>query len=343
MPLANESEIHYRSIMSPSPSNFGSFGGQWSEVKLAAVEAYFAAFNQALSKTPFTRVYIDAFAGGGRVKNKADRKIGPKSASSPDLFSNGLRDEDAEGGSPTDEPEEPESEMFRHGSPLLALDTVPGFDEFIFIERDPETLKQLEEQVRGASTLKGRPVQFICEDANIALSRICCPGWRNQRRATIFLDPFALQIRWSTLEAIAATKGMDMWLLFPAMAVNRMLPRNAEVPEIWAQRLNETFGDSSWRQEFYGVADLPRNDDFFPHLLPETKETKLDDPFGRLSRYVTRRLKTVFADAVDEPLVLKTQSGSPLFLLCFAVANQKGAPIAKRIADHIIKGQKYGR
>ncbi len=327
--------------MASSPSSFGSFGGKWSKVKLAAVEAYFTAFNKALSKTPFTRVYIDAFAGGGRVKHKADKKIASGSTSDSDLFTGGPGVVNGEGVASSEESEETESEMFRHGSPLLALEAVPGFHEFIFIERDPETLRQLEEQVRGSSALKGRPVQFICEDANIALSQICRPEWRTKRRATIFLDPFALQIHWSTLEAIARTKGMDMWLLFPAMAVNRMLPRNAEVPEDWAQRLNETFGDSSWRQEFYAVPDQRPSEDLFPATLPVCKETKLDDPFGRLSRYVTRRLKTVFADAVD-PLVLKTESGSPLFLLCFAVANEKGAPIAKRIAAHIINIQKHG-
>lgn len=341
--LVNGSDIYYFIIMSSTSSSFGSFGGQWSAVKLEAVDAYFTAFNQALSRTPFIRVYIDAFAGGGRVNHKTQKRISQILPLAPDLFSNDRGVENFETNSPADELEESEAEDFRHGSPLLALETVPGFDEFIFIERDPDTLKQLERQVRGAPALNGRPVQFICEDANIALSRICSPDWKKKRRATIFLDPFALQIRWSTLEAIALTKGMDMWMLFPAMAVNRMLPRHAEVPEVWAERLNETFGDSSWRQEFYGVAEVLQNDDLFPHLLPAPKEIKLNDPFGRLSRYVIRRLKTVFADAVDEPLVLKTQSGSPLFLLCFAVANQNGAPIAKRIAGHIIKGQKYGR
>ena len=325
--------------MNPPPSNFGSFGGHWSDVKLSAVKAYFTRFNQALSKAPFTRVYIDAFASGGRVKSVPIKKPLTNIIHDECWFETG---EDLIGFKDPNDPDGIESEVIRHGSPLLALEASPGFHEFIFIERDPATLKLLEEQVKASPELRGRPVDFICDDANTALLRICCPEWSKTRRATIFLDPFALHIRWATLEAIARTKGMDMWMLFPAMAVNRMLPRHAEVPEVWANRLDDTFGDRSWREEFFAVPEHLPIDDLFPEHLENQKETKLDDPFGRLSRYVTRRLKTVFAEAVEEPLLLKTKGGAPLFLLCFAVANERGAPIAKRIADHIIKTQKHG-
>ena len=241
--------------MPSTPSKFGGFGGHWTDKKLQVVQTYFASFNQALSKTKFTRVYIDAFAGGGRVKQKVVGKKQVEIVGDYDWFAGDSSDADD---IPTSEGlDGPESERLRHGSPLLALEADPGFDEFIFIERNPATMEELKEQVNSSPSLRRRPVEFICEDANVALARICQPGWSRTRRATIFLDPFALQIRWSTLEAIARTKGMDMWMLFPAMAVNRMLPRNGKVPEIWAHRLTETFGDSSYRQEFYAIHESP--------------------------------------------------------------------------------------
>ena len=317
-------------FMIPSGNSFGSFGGEWSDIKLGVVREYFSGFNNALSKTSFRRVYIDGFAGGGRILPKDTAKHDSGNSQAVDLFPN------------VEESEGRESMEFRHGSPLLALDVDPPFHEFIFIERSQETLNQLKEQVAEAGTLKGRPIQFICEDSNSALTRICNQNWRS-KRATIFLDPFALQIAWSTLEAVARTKAMDMWLLFPAMAVNRMLPRNAEVPETWARRLDETFGDTSWRQAFYAEPTPQHHQDLFPEMLEPARNEKLDDPFGRLSRYVATRLKTTFADAVDDPLILKTASGSPLFLLCFGVANERGAPIAKRIASHILNKQRHGQ
>jgi len=324
--------------MAAPKSSFGKFGGNWTDLKLAVVKEYFTQFNTALSNTKFKRVYIDAFAGGGRVIPKVDKNYAPKITSKEDLFSGHPNTGSTQ---PDDENVEIEEENFRHGSPLLALETNPPFNEFIFIERDEPTLNQLKQQISDNRMAKGRPVQYLPEDANTALSRISNTDW-NGRRAVIFLDPFALEIRWSTLVAIAQTKAMDMWLLFPAMAVNRMLPRSAEVPEDWAKRLDETFGDSSWKAEFYAKPGPPSIDDFFPDSLPEAKEAKLDDPFGRLNRYVVRRLKTVFAGVVEEALVLKTSSGTPLFLLCFAVANENGAPIAKKIASHIMKKQKNG-
>ncbi|MDR2882104.1 MAG: three-Cys-motif partner protein TcmP, partial [Azoarcus sp.] len=43
-----------------------SFGSAWTLIKLEALEKYLVAFNTALSKQSFTRLYIDAFAGTGR-------------------------------------------------------------------------------------------------------------------------------------------------------------------------------------------------------------------------------------------------------------------------------------
>ena len=49
-----------------------SFGGAWTRIKLEALEKYLVAFNTALSKQSFTRLYIDAFAGTGRCDIKVD-------------------------------------------------------------------------------------------------------------------------------------------------------------------------------------------------------------------------------------------------------------------------------
>lgn len=49
-----------------------SFGEPWTRIKLEALEKYLVAFNTALSKQNFTRLYIDAFAGTGRCDIKVD-------------------------------------------------------------------------------------------------------------------------------------------------------------------------------------------------------------------------------------------------------------------------------
>lgn len=125
-----------------------------------------------------------------------------------------------------------------------------------------------------------------------------------------------------------------MWLLFPAMAVNRMLPRNGVLPEQWVTKLNETFGSTDWRDIFY------RKDD---DLFGEEFVSKTPQIFSNLSDYITKRLGTVFAGVHKKPLILRNSTGAPLFLLCFASGNPRGWRIAVDIAQNIIDKKSNGK
>ena len=46
------------------------FGGEWTEKKLDAVEAYLKSFTTALKHQSFKLCYIDAFSGSGNVTLK---------------------------------------------------------------------------------------------------------------------------------------------------------------------------------------------------------------------------------------------------------------------------------
>jgi len=276
------------------------FGGAWSDDKLDALGQYLHAYTLALKATSFHLVYIDAFAGAGRDVIEVSG----------------------------------EEEQYRHGSPLIALANDPPFHSFVFIDKNEASIESLKQEVDSSGLLDGRPVKYLVGDANQQIRSLTAEEWKS-RRAVVFLDPFALQVRWETLESIAATQAIDMWLLFPAMAVNRMLPRSGIVPEVWAAKLTDTFGSNDWRDHFYSKLGTD--------LFGEEMIAKASGIFGQLSEYVTKRLKTVFAGVHESPLILKNQSGAPLFLLCFASGNPKGAPIAKRIAQHIINKQSHGR
>ena len=45
-------------------------------------------------------------------------------------------------------------------------------------------------------------------------------------RGVLFLDPFATEVEWSTIEKIAGFKALDTWILFPVSAITRMMPRS---------------------------------------------------------------------------------------------------------------------
>lgn len=305
-------EFQLSTKISQTMSSLPSFGGDWSDAKLAVIREYMQAYCTALNQTSFERIYIDAFAGAGVRNVEVDADFGDEE---------GLGLADAAG-------DAQEDAVVRHGSPLQAMATEPGFHRFIFIEQSETSMTELKRQVSESGLLGPRDVEFLMEDANAALERLTSQQWKS-KRAVAFLDPFALHVKWSTVEAIAKTQAIDMWLLFPAMAVNRMLPRSGKVPSVWAKRLDETFGDTGWRTEFY---DAPYPTDLFGN----SSFDKTPRPFERLSSYLTKRLGTVFASTHQKPLMLHASSGSPLFLLCFGCGNPKGAPIAQRIAQHLI-------
>ena len=180
---------------------------------------------------------------------------------------------------------------------------------------------------------QGRNIRYLQGDANEHLQELCEKDW-GKHRAVAFLDPFALQVSWETLEKISKTQAIDLWLLFPAMAVNRMLPRSGDIPPAWAARLNTLFGEDSWREAFYSQPS--------ENLFGEEISEKHPRTFDILSNYVTQRLAQVFAGTHDNPLILRNRTGAPLFLLCFACGNAKGAKIATRIASHIINTSRHG-
>jgi three-Cys-motif partner protein len=197
----------------------------------------------------------------------------------------------------------------------------------VFIDNELASLERLREQV-DAQGHGPREIHYRHGDANEELQNLCATNW-HLRRSVAFLDPFAMQLKWETIEAIARTHAIDLWLLFPAMAVNLMLPRSGVVPAAWEGKLNDFFGTDSWRKAFY--VDEPED------LFGEPGIRKLDRIYERISAYVTERLKSVFVAVAPKPLILRNSSNTPIFLLCFACGNERGAKPALRIASHIIK------
>lgn len=148
----------------------------------------------------------------------------------------------------------------------------------------------------------------------------------------MFLDPFGMEVEWSLLEAIAATGGIDLWLLFPFVGVSRHLTRGGPPPADWADRITKVLGSDQWRQEFYpSKMDLT--------LFGEIEQQVKDADFDRISAYVVKRLQTLFPGVADNPLPLRNSKNTPLFLLCFATCNRKERikKTAINIAQDILK------
>lgn len=108
-----------------------------------------------------------------------------------------------------------------------------------------------------------RIVTIYCGDANDKLAEIISNvDWR-YNRGLLFLDPYATQVNWATLENVAQTKSIDVWYLFPFSALERMLPKNGKYDK-WEDCIDRLLGDSGWRKEFYKKDPQMTLFDLFP-------------------------------------------------------------------------------
>lgn len=141
-----------------------------------------------------------------------------------------------------------------------------------------------------------------------------------------------MQVEWSTVERLAATKAIDLWYLFPlGVGVARLLTFHGDIDELWKHRLDLLFGTPDWRTEFYHVT--PGQIDLFGQ---SREVVERDAPIAKIEAFIHKRLAGIFEKAA-KGLVLKNSRQSPLYLLCFAAANEKGAPTAIRIAQNILR------
>jgi three-Cys-motif partner protein len=285
-----------------------NFGGQWTEEKLRRVKKYLVAYATIMNKQQFRFAFIDAFAGTG-YRILPDEQNGSQLAM-PELL-------------------EDDTRTFVEGSAKIALDVRPRFSNYIFIERDAKKIVELE-KLRNSYPELSKDVFIVNKDANEWLQDRCRNYTWKKGRAVLFLDPYGMQVSWSTIEAIAETKAIDLWILFPlGVAVNRLLRRDAQISPAIRKRLNFIFGSPDWYQAFY---QKKRKEDLFG----ENEATIKDCSFDSIAEYFVNRLLSIFPGVAPKPLALRNSKNIPLYLLCFAAANVKGAKTAIKIAQEIL-------
>lgn len=141
------------------------YGGPWTQIKVNVVADYLNSYTSALKDQKFELLYIDGFAGSG------ERSVG--------ISGGGLFDQ--------------ANEMTLEGSAKKALNTVPPFDKYIFIENTAHRHAAL---ISLRDQYPNKKIEVIKGDANKEVSRICSETvWRGRgspghgRRAVLFLIP----------------------------------------------------------------------------------------------------------------------------------------------------------
>lgn len=286
------------------------FGGSWTQQKLEILSNYLRAYRTIFEKNERARyfqvTYVDAFAGTGVI---------PRAEIEGTLaeFIPGFAEAEEE---------------FRKGSVRRALEVDPPFHRYIFVEKDRAKCGELSALQREFSS---RKIVVINDDANVALLKWCKEMDTRHQRAVVFLDPFGASVEWRTIEAIAKTQAVDLWILFPYAAVNRMLTRGRKPSQSWCKKLTRVFGTTEWEKEFYSSG-------FTSSLLDPDQEVEFvykTADRNSVVQFFAQRLQTIFPEVTKPGLLCNSKS--LLFVFFFAASNKKGVKTGIKIANDLLR------
>lgn len=295
------------------------FGGTWTELKLDAVEYYMKCYTKALTAAGMDTWYIDAFAGPG--DREVDRETGGIFEQAPISIVTEILD----------------------GSALRAMKISPPFNHFIFIEQRPDFCEALD-AIKARE--KSRDITVLRGDANSELAALMKrQPWslrdKSRARGVVFLDPYAMQVDWTTLEALASSMVLDVWYLFPLRDVTRQLARDFKGIGPKAPKLDRTLSPR-WR-ELYDLPE-PEPDVWNGGLFDTPPEP------AELKRMATKKqIETWFHGVLDdkfpfvsEPLPILTEGGRHTFSLFLCVSNPapQATDLAKKFVRYVNKN--YG-
>lgn len=290
-----------------------AFGGPHTELKLQVVMEYLEGYLKVMRNQKFRLSYIDAFAGTGwrrAVTQDDDRQASLIGATE-----------------------------VRKGSPLRVFELRyqgRAFDRFVFGDRSAAKLHDLESAIRSRFPEgTSRPqIDFRPVDADTLISEEC-DRMGGQDRAVMFLDPFGMQVSWSSIERIAASHKIDLWYLAPTgMAYNRLMKRSGNIPEQWRRRLDEALGGRGWESAIYqSTRDLLGHDEL----------RRVEGHEGVIA-YFERQWRTLFGDGAMPHGVRLHRGGHLPYLLCFACSNPsaRARKPALAIAQHLADRARHG-
>lgn len=283
--------------------------GPWVKEKLQCLDKYLSAYTKILRKQKFKGYfYIDAFAGPGMLKVRQKR---PNSSLQQSLF------EVSEYGK-----EDTDEAKYINGSPNVALKLEYPFTDYIFIDIDKQRLNRLRklEAVYYDEQLPRR-IHIRNQDCNKYLGTLLKNTRWNQWRGVVFLDPFGMQVPWSTIAKIGKTRAIEVFINFPVgMAIQRLLKNSGEFTQEERHKLDQYFGTNEWYDLLY---------DSTQDLFGE-KTQKIQRAGDRLVSWYRGRLKEVFG-FVSTAREIQNTRGRPLYYLIFAGPNKTGAKIANDV------------
>jgi three-Cys-motif partner protein len=290
-----------------------AFGGSHTELKLQIVMEYLESYLKVMRNQKFRLSYIDAFAGTGW------RRAGARDDTRQGSFLGAAE--------------------ARKGSALRVFDLRyqgRAFDRFVFGDLSRPKLRDLELAIMSRfPDAPLRPsIEFHAMNADQLIAAEC-DRMGTWDRAVMFLDPFGMQVSWSSIERVAASGKIDLWYLAPTgAAYARLMQLNGRIPQERSRRLDEALGGRGWDDTIYQSA---------PDLLGGEQRQRERGHEGVIAFFEGQWRKLFDAGALPHGIRLH-RGGQLPYLLCFACSNPR--PSAQRpaiaIANHLAEKALHG-
>lgn len=282
------------------------FGGEWTVQKLNIIEKYLESYSNALKNQRVKKIYVDGFAGSGRteLKNNNESLQGVQEDLLGDMFVCN-------------------SNTIVQGSPLLSLKY--NFDRYYFLELNEERIAELKDTIKREYPYKIDKVHFITGDSNENLLDVVSQITVYDR-CLMFLDPYALELKWDTLEKISQCGVVDLWYLFP-LSMIRLLEKKRDISDANKKVLSSILGTDEWFDVLFVPSDQV-------NFFGDVQYDRLS--YESILEYIKERFATIFPYVSPYSKVLKNKArNAPMFLLCFMMTNQSVA--AQQLAAKLVK------
>lgn len=275
------------------------FGGDWTKIKIEILVEYAKAYLTIMKARHYYKLlYFDGFAGSGFIIDDKKEKI---------------------------------EVTIGAARRIIEISEPRSFDIYYFVEKDPKTFSQLEENTKLA--FPSKKIYATCEDCNKKINDLAVylkkPGSKNVRTLA-YIDPYGMQVDWESIEKLKGLN-VDMWILVPTgLGVNRMLTKSGKISAPWIGRLEKFLGLTKEEIEahFYKKSNTLFDD------ITDVQKNK--DAIKKSAILYKRRLTEVF-DHVSEPYELANKHNAIMYHL-FLASNSK---VAVKIGDDIVK--KYNK
>ncbi len=215
----------------------------------------------------------------------------------------------------------------KKGTALQIMDIADPkpFDIYYFVESNEDYKAALEKNIK--ESYPGRKANVVKGDCNVKLRDLVKFLKSNlSYRALVFIDPYGMEIQWSSIEALKGV-GVDVWILVATgVGANRLLKGNGEISEAWYNAL----------ETFLGLPQAEIDKRFYKRSIvqtlfgDETSVTKQKQSVEKLGDLYAARLGEIFK-YVSKPFIMKNSVNAIMYHFMMATNNANGVKIANDV------------